>query len=138
MEHWNVELELIGEKGFDVDLNDVRIQFAEGGPTAAYTVNGRIAVDAEYWSGLGTSDQVELLAHELAHTVQQDQLGGGALGLTRFLARYLTEIGRPDNYTIPSGFEEPALYALDPLSRSFTYDQTAERFRNVYVGRYAH
>lgn len=77
------------ENGFQSpNLKDVRVQFGVNGPgSAGYTANERITLDVEQWQQVshreGAQGQVALLAHEVTHTVQHQQLGGGVVGIAR-------------------------------------------------------
>jgi len=138
VENWNFERALLGQEPIQLSLRDIRVQFGATPGAAAYTVNDRITLDPSSWANETTTGRVALLSHELTHTVQQSQLGGGAGGMAKFLVRYAGEHDPPASYQLEPEFEHPQLYNIDPLDSYFTYDQTAERVRNIYMEQYVH
>ena len=78
------------------------------------------------------------------HTVQQNLLDVAAArpppglpGIVNFLPRYLSEYGRPDNYS-PTALGNLPLQSVNPLNPAYTFDQTAEHIKGVYERQYAH
>jgi hypothetical protein len=78
-------------------------------------------------------DQMDLLAHEITHSVQYRDLGKA-----NFLERYTVGYGQPDNYDVPvelwavptdqlSATQSGSYLGQDGFRHEFTLDQIAER-----------
>lgn len=112
------------EKGFGRDFSQVRIhdgaraaRSAEGIGARAYTVGNHIAFNHGQYRP-GTGEGRFLLAHELAHTVQQSRGPGTAQGISRPADPHEAQADRAAHAATTSGAPMPVLSAgAAPISR---------------------
>lgn len=113
---------LFAEKGYDV--SKVRLD-----PTGAFGRKGLTFGDTVFltdkFAGMDFGAQIELLGHEVTHSVQYQDLG-----TISFLLRYRQEWhdsgGWP--YGIPPALQATPIQLVNPIDQSYYLDQLADRF----------
>jgi hypothetical protein len=115
---------------FNFDVSKITINFGWTFGQAAYTWGNFIVLDEDTWDNMTPRQRVKLIAHEIGHSVQYDRFGNSSFinfSASRFLSRYAGEYGRSDNYTVPTALANTPIGSINPVDKSYTLDQIAER-----------
>jgi len=120
----------------DFDVGDVVFRFGPTGSADALTIRYMVTIDLDKWNKEGPLGKLELLTHEIVHSIQYEEFGWW-MPVNKFLIRYAFEYGPDSNYIPPQKLLDMPLTDLNPLDRRFTLDQIAERvvkeLHDVYV-----
>jgi hypothetical protein len=96
-----------------------------GKGNSGITIEGVVTLEVASWNSHSEESRILLLAHEHTHLPQWELLGHVA-----FLARYLIEYQRSDNYVVPPALAATPISALEATKfcdTKYTMDQMAER-----------
>jgi hypothetical protein len=107
---------------FGYDVRATQLSFGKGADivdASAFAYGPAVTLNEGVWRTLDARQQLGLLAHEIAHSVQYRERG-----TPRFLVRYVME-GR--KYGVPSQLDAIPISNLNPVDPRFALDQLADR-----------
>jgi hypothetical protein len=148
---WRLLAPIFNTWGFDP--SEVRFYFGPtpGGAPAWTPFPDETVIDPDgEWSAPRETglDRLELVAHEITHSVQYAQgglFGTSIFGTYNFWARYAGEYNPDSNYVVPDSLENTALnrinildsnYLAEGREQQYTLDQLAERVADEVAKRY--
>jgi hypothetical protein len=108
------------------DLSEIRFLPGEiAGDVPGLTLGDTVRLDVDVWNASTSDYRLGLLAHEVTHTVQFDQIGAAEFG-----ARYIEEyaLGPGSNYDLPNTLRQTPITEVNMVDRAYTLDQIAQRF----------
>jgi RHS repeat-associated protein len=125
------------KQNFNFDISKVTFEFGwTPSGVAAYTVGNEVVLNEDKWDAMTPKERMHLVAHEMTHSVQYERFGNTSFfnfSLSRFLWRYKKEYGRSDNYVVPGSLASTPVNQVDPVDKSYTLDQIAERVADEAV-----
>jgi hypothetical protein len=83
-----------------------------------------VRLNAQVWNNATPKQQMELLSHELTHTVQYE-----LLGVYNFLDRYFDEYPK---YGVPQSLAQIPINQLNLIDPNYSLDQIADRIELEY------
>lgn len=111
-----------------IDAASVKFRMGDTHGQGAFTVNDVVTLNKDTWSAKTGLQRLGLLAHEMTHSLQYSELGGGLIGASRFLWRYVPEYyGNPHNYDVPASLAILPMSQVDVLEPRYTLDQIANK-----------
>jgi RHS repeat-associated protein len=114
-------------KPLGLDVREVTFSFGWTPDDAlAFTIGYKVTINKEKWDAAKPAERWYLLSHEMAHTVQQNQMGLASFGL-RYKDEFALSYGQ--NYQLNPRLRNMAFKDVDLTDPHFTLDQLANRLQ---------